>query len=151
MNKSKYQRIFIRNNTHDIIFICTKILQNNSSNCLNFEKRSLFSVTHANFPISSWRKESSKHRGAQKLGGKLKKILQTDRFCILALAQRYFPNSSLRIKGQIFIGRLLPGKYTSLERANVFSSSLSNGLQVKVLWSHLLQLQSDKQRVENRS
>lgn len=32
-----------------------------------------------------------------------------------------------------FIGRLLPGKYTGLERVNVFSPPLSNSLQIKVL------------------
>ena len=34
-----------------------------------------------------------------------------------------------------FIGRLLPGKYAGLERVNVFSPPLSNGLQIKVVFN----------------
>ena len=34
-----------------------------------------------------------------------------------------------------FIGRLLPGKYTGLERVNVFSPPLSNGLQIEVVFN----------------
>lgn len=46
--------------------------------------------------------------------------------------QRNFPNSYPRIKDKSY-RQAFPGKYMGLERVNVFSSPLLNGLQIKVL------------------
>lgn len=49
--------------------------------------------------------------------------------------QKIFPKLLSKDKRTNFIGRLLPGKYAGLERVNVFSPPLSNGLQIKVVFN----------------
>lgn len=49
--------------------------------------------------------------------------------------QKIVPKLLSKDKRTNFIGRLLPGKYTGLERVNVFSPPLSDGLQIKVVFN----------------